>query len=186
MMVQRIIRILIPALLLIFQYYGSYGQRFIARNGYVRFYSEAPLENIEAVNNDGQSILDISTERIAFTIPINDFKFEKKLMQQHFNENYLESDKYPTSTFTGRISGISHASGKQELTAEGELTIHGQTREISVKGHGTITDEKIMLEASFPVELVDFNIKIPKVVFYNIAEVVDVTIKFEYSPYEPN
>jgi hypothetical protein len=74
----------------------------MAKNGYVRFFSEAPLENIEAVNHDGQSIFETSTDRIAFTIPIKDFEFNKKLMQQHFNENYLESDKYPTFDLFGK------------------------------------------------------------------------------------
>ncbi|MBS0000831.1 MAG: YceI family protein [Cyclobacteriaceae bacterium] len=158
----------------------------MARNGYVRFFSEAPLENIEAVNNEGLSIFESSTNKIAFTIPIKNFEFEKSLMQQHFNENYLESDKYPSSTFKGEIKGFSDTSDQQVLKAHGEMTIHGVTREITVEGQGIKRDDKIILEASFPVKLEDYDIKIPKVVLFNIAEVVDVTIKFEFELYEPN
>jgi len=162
------------------------GQRYIARNGYVRFFSEAPLEDIEAVNQEGLSIFQTSSGKIAFTISIEHFEFDKKLMQQHFNENYLESEKYPNSTFQGEIVGFSAVSGKQELKARGKLTLHGVTREISVTGTGFQEGDRIVLEASFPIKLVDYNIKIPKVVMYNIAEEVEVTIKFEYVPYEEN
>jgi hypothetical protein len=186
MMVRQIIKTVFPVLLLILQSNGSFGQKYFAENGYVRFFSEAPLEDIEAVNDDGSSIFETGTGRIAFTIPIKNFEFEKKLMQQHFNENYLESDKYPTSTFSGKILGFGDSSEEQELTARGELTIHGVTKEVTIEGQGKMTGDRIMLEASFPVQLEDYNIKIPKVVMFNIAEVVDVTIKFEYFPYESN
>ena len=164
------------------------GQKYIGRNGYVRFFSEAPLEDIEAINQSGLSIFDTSSGEIAFTIPIDQFEFEKKLMQQHFNENYLESEKYPNSTFKGTIIGFSDAKveGKQNLKAIGEITIHGITKEIVVMGTGNIRDYHIFLEAKFPVALKDFQIKIPRVVLYNIAEVVEVTIRFEYIPYEEN
>lgn len=162
------------------------GQKYIARNGYVRFFSEAPLEDIEAVNHEGLSIFETGTNRIAFTIPIIHFEFAKKLMQQHFNENYLESEKYPNSTFQGVIIGFKEAEGKQKLKAEGRMTIHGVTQNITVEGQGIKEGDQIMLEASFPIKLEDYKVKIPKVVLYNIAEVVDVTIKFEYVPYEEN
>lgn len=163
-------------------------QKYIARNGYVRFFSEAPLEDIEAINQEGLSIFETSSGEIAFTIPIDQFEFEKKLMQQHFNENYLESEKYPNSTFKGEIIGFSDTelNSKQDLKARGEITIHGITREIMVTGTGNIKDHHIFLEAKFPIALKDFQIKIPRVVLYNIAEVVEVTIRFEYIPYEEN
>jgi polyisoprenoid-binding protein YceI len=160
------------------------GQRYIARNGYVRFFSEAPLENIEAINQEGLSIFETSSGKIAFNIPIEHFEFEKKLMQQHFNENYLESEKYPTATFQGEITGFSDAEGKQDLKVKGKMTIHGVTNEFSAAGSGIKDGKHIVLEASFPIKLEDYKIKIPRVVLYNIAEVVEVTLKFEYVPYE--
>ncbi len=160
------------------------GQRFIARNGYVRFFSEAPLENIEAVNTEGMSLLDTATNEIVFNIPISDFEFDKSLMQKHFNENYMESDKYPKSTFKGKIVDFKPGSKRQNLTAEGDLTIHGVTKRVKVEGTGEVNDHNIVLKAEFPVKLEDYKIKIPRVVMYNIAEVVDVTIEFEFVPYE--
>ncbi len=159
------------------------GQKYIARNGYVRFFSEAPLENIEAINQEGLSFFETSTGKVAFTIPIKNFEFEKSLMQQHFNENYLESERYPNSTFQGNIAGFSEVEGKQDLKATGKMTIHGITQDISVAGMGVIEGDHILLEASFPIKLEDYKIKIPRVVLYNIAEEVEVTIKFKYVPY---
>lgn len=192
MMAQKIIKLISYFLLIILLISGiseeSLGQKYIARKGFVRFFSEAPLEDIEAINGQGLSIFETSTGHIAFTIPIDQFEFEKKLMQQHFNENYLESEKYPNSTFKGEIIGFSDAEavGKQDLKAKGEITIHGITREITVTGTGVKRDNHIVLESTFPVALKDHNIKIPRVVLYNIAEIVEVTIKFEYVPYEEN
>lgn len=175
---------LIGSVLLVLVYCGSSGQKYIAENGYIRFFSEAPLEDIEAVNQEGRSVFEPETGNIAFIIPIRDFIFEKDLMQQHFNEKYLESDKYPRATFSGKIEKFRDIAGKQDLTATGELTIHGISREVEVEGTGTKSGDKILLEASFPVGLEDYEIDIPRVVMFNIAEVVDVTIKFEYQSYE--
>ena len=169
---------------LLFLAVDVYGQRFIEKNGYIRFFSEAPLENIEAVNTEGMSLFDTATHEIVFNIPIKGFEFEKSLMQKHFNENYLESDKYPKSTFKGKIIGFTPGVGNQNLTAEGDLTIHGITKKVTVEGTGEINENNILLKADFQIKLEDYKIKIPKVVMYNIAEVVDVTIEFNYKPYE--
>jgi polyisoprenoid-binding protein YceI len=98
----------------------------------------------------------------------------------------MESEKYPNATFKGRIKGFTGAEGSQPLSARGEMTIHGVTREVEINGTGLVQGNKIILEAFFPIALEEYKIKIPKVVLYNIAEVVDVTIKFEYVPYENN
>jgi hypothetical protein len=159
-------------------------QRFIEREGYVRFYSEAPLENIEAVNNSGLSVFNMETGDIAFTIPIKKFEFEKSLMKEHFNENYLESEKFPNGTFTGKITGFEINGDEQNLKAEGTMTIHGVSKEISVSGTGLLSNNSIILKSVFQVKLKDYNIKIPKVVLYNVAEEVEVTIEFKYTPYD--
>ncbi len=171
-------------LCLIFIGFDSFAQKYIARNGYAHFYSEAPIENIEAKNEDGKSLFDVATGEIAFTIPIQSFQFEKSLMQEHFNENYLESEKYPNATFKGKILNFSSSAGEQQLTAEGSITIHGVTKPLSAEGTGKWNGDSFVLKSSFPVKLEDFKIKIPKVVFYNIAEIVDVTIEFNYTPYD--
>jgi polyisoprenoid-binding protein YceI len=156
-------------------------QKFKSVSSTVHFYSDAPMEDIEATNPDGKSALDISSGQIVFSIPIKSFSFEKSLMQEHFNENYLESDKYPEATFNGKLSEFDPAiSGWQSAKATGVMNLHGMTQNLSVDGEIKIDEEKIEIKAKFPITLKDYKIKIPKVVFYNIAEVVDVTITFKY------
>lgn len=158
-----------------------FAQKYRLTNSEVSFFSEAPLENIEAHNKETNSIFDVTTGEIAFIVPIKGFQFEKSLMQEHFNENYLESDKYPNGTFKGKVSGYDlEKSGEQSAVAEGDLTIHGITQKIRIEGKMLIQNGKVTLNATFPVKLVDHDIDIPKVVFYNIAEEVDVTVKLEY------
>ena len=118
---------------------------------------------------------------------ITDFTFPKSLMQTHFNENYMESDKYPKSTFKGKISNSSEVkfevNGKYNAIIEGELTIHNVTKTIKVNGTIEVKDGKIFAKATFPVKLVDYKIEIPKIVFQKIAETVQVTVDLSYDPY---
>jgi hypothetical protein len=166
--------------------HGLWAQKFLSDTSYIKFYSEAPIEDIEAYNTKGNSVVDVSSGQLVFSIPITGFTFEKSLMQEHFNENYLESEKYPKSTFSGKIIDWNGQQGKQTVTASGELTIHGRKQQIAIKGEIFVSDEKVEINAVFPIELVDYKIKIPKAVFYNIAEVVEVTIYFRYAPYNTN
>ncbi|NMM47952.1 YceI family protein [Marinigracilibium pacificum] len=156
-------------------------QKYVERNGDVHFYSKAPLEDIEAHSNKGQSIIDLSSNRIAFEVPIKSFDFEKDLMQEHFNENYMESEKFPKATFTGSIKGFDKGkSGKQNVEAEGDITIHGIKKTWKAEGVMKIEGGKITLETEFYVPLDDFDIEKPKVVFYNIADKIKVNLNFEY------
>ena len=161
-------------------------QKFITSDSYVKFFSSAPLEDIEAENKTARSVIDLSTGELAYSVVIKDFEFEKSLMQEHFNENYLESEKYPNSTLKAKIVDWSGMKGKQEVTVKGELNIHGITNEVEIPGTIDYQDDKVLVEAKFPVQLKDYKVKIPKAVFYNIAEEVEVTVKFEYSPYTSN
>jgi polyisoprenoid-binding protein YceI len=161
--------------------YQLKAQRYRSSSSHVHFFSDAPMEDIEASNQDGKSVLDISTGEIVFSIPVKAFTFEKSLMQEHFNENYLESDIYPHATFKGKLSGFDPSIRTwQNARAEGLMNIHGVEQEISVDGRIRIGEDLAEIAAKFPIILNDYKIKIPKVVFYNIAEVVDVTITFEY------
>jgi hypothetical protein len=156
-------------------------QKFVSESSKVSFFSDAPMEDIEAHNDEGTSILIADNGQVAFSIPIRGFNFEKSLMQEHFNEKYLESDKYPNSTFKGRISGYNETvSGWQKATATGNLLIHGVTREVNVEGEINFANSGCILRAKFPVKLENYKIKIPKVVFYNIAEEVEVSVEFNY------
>ncbi len=161
-------------------------QKYITSGATVTFFSEAPLENIEAVNEKATSIFDLSTGEIVFSVPIRDFQFKKSLMKQHFNENYMESEKYPKSTFKGKVSGYRPQDGNYKATAIGELFIHGKARKVTVLGEVTIKADVLTLHAEFPVRLEDHDIKIPRILFSNIAESVDVTLDFTYRPYVTN
>ncbi len=150
-------------------------QQFISKNGYISFFSEAPLEDISAYNNLVRSVYDMSTNDIVFELKIKDFIFEKSLMQEHFNENYLESDIYPTSTFSGKIT----KKKDENVVVEGYLTIHGKRQLINVNGTFSKIDDVILMQSSFNIKLVDYDIDIPKLVMYKIAEEIMINVKLE-------
>lgn len=169
---------------LLFLPFLSNAQKFISEKSYIKFYSSAPIEDIEAVNESASSVIDVANGDVVFAIKIKDFNFEKALMQEHFNENYMDSEKYPKSTFKGKIVGWKNdQEGKQEVEAKGDLTIHGITKPVTLNGTIDKSGDNIEINSVFKVKLVDYKIKIPKAVFYNIAEVIEVTVKFNYKPY---
>lgn len=165
--------LLIPSLL--------FAQKYKSQQSVVTFFSDAAIEDIAATNQTSSSLFDASTGAIVFLITISDFQFEKSLMQEHFNEKYMESDKYPKATFKGNIHGFDkNATTDQSVNAIGTLTIHGQSKEIDVKGTLEKQKDVITIKSSFIVELADFKIKIPKLLWQNIAENVEVKIEFTF------
>lgn len=158
-----------------------HAQKFTADRGYVKFYSHAAIEDITATNEKVTSLFDSGTGSIAFVVPINQFVFAKSLMQEHFNEKYMESERYPKSTFQGRIVGYnSEGTGEQPVTAQGKLTIHGVTREVTIPGQITRTDKGVNMTAKFMVELKDYKVEIPRLMWQNIAERVEVTLDLSF------
>lgn len=164
--------------------------RYLTRTGHIKFYSHAPLEDIEANNNKVLSIVDLSKGQVAVDLLIKAFEFEKKLMQEHFNENYMESDKFPKSTFKGTFDVPadlkSMNNGSYEVDVKGELTIHGIKKPLNTKATLTVSNGDLSGALTFKVKVKDYEIKIPKVVVRNIAEEVEVTATFEYEPYQKN
>ncbi len=163
--------------------------RFIDRQGSASFYSEAPIENIDAHSKEAMSIIDIKTGEIVASVAMKSFEFEKSLMQEHFNENYVESDKYPTASFKGKIADMTNIDltkdGTYRMDVDGDMTIHGVTKPLQCKVEIKKAGQSLTATTSFPIQVADFDIDIPKVVFYNIAEVVDVKIAFSYKPLNP-
>lgn len=161
-------------------------QKFITKTGNISFYSSAPLEDIEAHNDQVNAALNTKTGDLVFKVLIRSFQFEKALMQEHFNENYMESHKYPASTFQGKITNMQDIDFEKEGTytaeIEGKLTIHGVTNEISEKGTFTVKDDAIHGKTTFNVLVEDYDIKIPKAVVNNIAESIEVTVDVELKP----
>lgn len=160
-------------------------QKIIARQGKVAFFSYTPVENIKAENNQVLSIIDMSTGGIAVSMLMNAFIFEKALMREHFNESYVESDMYPKATFEGQVvnfNGFTNA--RQTHIIEGDFSMHGVTRKISVKASMREQDDRWILLGSFEAVVDDYHIKIPPMLSGNIAKVVSVEFRFEYEPYE--
>jgi len=157
--------------LLFLLHYNCFTQNFISKTGEITFFSYAPIEDIKAVNKNVSAAFNSQTNEIVFKLEIINFQFRKKLMQEHFNENYLESDIFPTSTFVGKVYNNDSLSN-----VKGLLTIHGVTKEIIAFGTFNILDNSIKLSSSFKIKLEDFNVEIPKIVMYKIAEEILVDI----------
>lgn len=155
-------------------------QQYVIEKSTVVFFSDAPLEDIRATNSKTRAILDVAKAEVAFEVPIKDFEFEKDLMKQHFNEKYLETEKFPKSQFSGKLTGFDKAKkGEQPVVAEGKLFIHGVTQTIKIPGTIELTSEdKALIKAKFMVKVADYKISIPQLVFHNIAEEVEVTVEF--------
>jgi polyisoprenoid-binding protein YceI len=158
-------------------------QKYTVEKSTVTFFSDAAIEDIKADNAASSSIFNIETGEIAFSIPIKDFEFAKDLMKQHFNEKYMDTEKFPKSTFAGIISGYDpSASGEQKSTAKGKLFIHGVTQQVELPGTLEFTGDKIIARSKFMVKLKDYKVKIPQLLWQNIAEEVEVTIEFTFKP----
>ncbi len=154
-------------------------QKVFTKNGNVSFHSKATLENIDATSNQVTSVLTISTGDIQFSLLTKSFHFDKALMEEHFNDDYIESDKFPKATFKGKITDVSKINfakdGTYPVTVSGDLTIHGVTKAVTTPGSIIVKGGKPSATASFDVKLADYNIIISKASRSSIAE--NVTIK---------
>lgn len=164
----------------------SNAQQFITKSGNITFYSDGPLEKIEARNNQVNSALNIKTGDFVLKVLMKSFVFEKALMQEHFNENYVESDKFPVAIFKGKVTNITGAEfleqGKYNATIEGELTIHGIKKQVEATGIFEVTKNSIDGESKFHINLADYDISIPGVVTGKIAEEIEISINVTLKP----
>ncbi len=168
-------------LLLHVSFTGFAQSKLFTKNGIISFYSKAPVEDIEATNNKVLAIVDLEKNTIEFSVLIKGFEFEKGLMQEHFNENYLESDKYPKAyfkgVFEGSIPGILSAGNKTyTLSINGHLSLHGVTQPLKTPGVITVKDKLIKASSSFTIRLSDFKIKIPTLVANNISKEILIKV----------
>lgn len=153
-----------------------------ATSGEISFFSETPMENIDAVNKDVKALINTKNGEFAFIVANRGFRFEKPLMEEHFNENYMESDKYKASMFKGKIDGNVDFTkdGVYPIKAKGTLNIHGVDQEREIDGELTIKEGKMTLTSKFDIKVKDHKIKIPKLVVKNIAEVVKTTVSLNF------
>jgi hypothetical protein len=159
-------------------------QKYYTDSGLTEFDgSKAAFEPIKAKNGSSISIFDFNNGKIAALIKIREFNFRLGLMEEHFNENYLESNIYPTSTFEGSIEDfdkISLDDNFQQISLKGTLTIKGESNEILAVGFLKKNNNKIELKSSFSVKLSEYKIQIPRVVFKKIDEEVKINLNFVY------
>jgi hypothetical protein len=170
----------------LFFYINCSAQTYITRNGRVTFLSKASVENIEAVNNEVSSVLDASKGDFVFVVLIKSFKFQKALMEEHFNEDYMESNTFPKANFKGRITDLGKINfskdGTYPVTVKGDITIHGVTKNVEVPGTITVAQGKINAASKFDIKVRDFNIKIPTTVINNVSEIISITVDCKYDP----
>lgn len=158
----------------------TYAQKYFTKTGTIIFNTKSPVEKIEGVNKSVGCLLDSKTGDLNFTVLIKSFVFEKQLLQEHFNENYMESDKFPKSSFKGKITNIAAINfsqdGVYEAQVTGVLQIHGVDKQVSYKGKVIVKAGKISLSSNLGVLLSDYKIAIPAAVKDKLSNDVTITV----------
>ncbi|MHB1178847.1 MAG: YceI family protein [Daejeonella sp.] len=156
---------------------------FLTKSADISLFSKAPIENIEAVSKSGYGVINADNGEIQFGVSIRSFKFRKSLMQEHFNENYMESDKYPVAKFKGKINTPIDISknGEYQVTVTGDLEVHGVTKKRTLAGVIKILNGKLEINSVFDVKCQDHDVKIPALVFRNIAETIQISMKATFN-----
>ena len=167
-------------------HFGLFAQstKMICRQGKVSFFSYTAVENIEATNNQVQSIIDLKNAEIGVQMLMRAFVFKKALMEEHFNESYVESDTYPNLTFLGKISDFGNETSNIPKRVKGLMNFHGVEKEVEIRTTIEKEDDKLLLTGDFNVAIDDFAIKVPPLLVPNISKEIQVMFRFEYTPYE--
>jgi Uncharacterized conserved protein len=160
--------------------------KFYTKSGKIDFYSKAALEDIEAKNKTASALLDPKSGSLQFSVLMKSFDFEKALMQEHFNSDYVESDKYPKSEFKGSIinnSEINYSkTGTYNVKVKGELTLHGVTRNVETNGTIKVDGDHLETTSSFDITLSDYNIKLQSVVKNRISKTIKINVDCKLEP----
>ena len=161
---------------------NGFCQNFMTKTGFIGFYSKTALEDIKAENNQVYAVLDPASHHIAFAVLMKGFIFTKELMQEHFNENYVESDKYPKATFSGVCSGVMDLTkdGTYQVTVKGDLTLHGVTKAIETTAQLEVKNNQIEAVSAFKLKPEDFNIIVPSIVRDKITNEISVKVKIDW------
>lgn len=167
----------IVALLLLMSKASGQGKYKLSKSE-VSFFSHTSMEDISALNKETQGIVDFDFKNFIFKVPVKSFKFDSQLMEDHFNENYMESEKYPEATFKGTIQGNYDLKkdGEYPVNAVGDLTIHGVTQKRTIPATIVVKNGVPAFKSKFDVKLADHDIEIPTLVFQKLAEVIEVKI----------
>jgi polyisoprenoid-binding protein YceI len=155
--------------------------KVFTKTGTIFFNANTSIEKIEAINKKVLAVIDIQNNKLEFAVLIKGFEFERALMQEHFNENYLESDKYPKATFKGKFNvdklNVSTAqNGSQTLPVTGILSMHGVNKMVTTTASITSKNNTLSASCTFKVVLSDYNIKVPAVNKNNVNNQVQIDI----------
>lgn len=175
-------------LLSVFLAVSVFGQRYFTKNGKINFDATSPSspERVEAVNRSATCVVDLKTGAIQFALLMKGFEFERALMEEHFNENYVESNKFPKSEFKGKVKDVDEIDfskdGTYKLKVKGDITIHGETKEVETEGKLVVQGGKINADAEFNVKLSDFKISIPGLVADKVSKTAKITVSCSLEP----
>jgi hypothetical protein len=165
---------------------SSAQDRYFTKSGKISFYSKTNVEDIEAHNRSVTCVLDTKTGNVQFAVLMKGFEFKKALMQEHFNESYIESDKYPKSVFKGQVTNNSEIdyskNGTYPAKVKGQLTIHGETKEVDTDGTITVKDGNLHTTAEFQVAIADYKISVPALVKDNISKTITIKVSCILEP----
>lgn len=161
-------------------------QLYTSTSSDVSFDSKTPMEDIYAQTKKAKAAVNLKTKKVLIKIKMISFKFKKALMEEHFNEKYVESEKYPNASFVGVIQGDDDLTknGTYQVKVKGTLEIHGVKQERTLEGTLTVTEGVVDLKTSFSITLKDHKIKVPKVVTKNIAEIINIKAHFICAPHK--
>jgi hypothetical protein len=167
---------------------SAYSQdKYFTKNGRILFHcTKSPMEKIEATNKSTTCVLDTKTGNMQFAVMMKGFEFEKALMQEHFNENYVESTRFPKADFKGQVINNNEIDytkdGTYQAKVKGKLQIHGETRDVEAAGTILIKNGKVSSNAVFNVLLSDYNISIPSLVSDKISNTVSISVDCSLEP----
>ncbi|HVW16586.1 MAG TPA: YceI family protein [Mucilaginibacter sp.] len=172
-------------LLALVNFYRAGQDIYICKNAKINMFSTAPIEDIEANSNSAVSVFNAGTGDLDFTVPIRSFRFERSLMEEHFNENYMESDKYPRASFKGKMQPMPDLTkdGAYPVTVTGELEVHGVKQPRTISGTVKVSGGVVSMTSEFMVKCADHHIEIPAIVFHHIAESIRIRVSATYSAY---
>ena len=162
--------------------------KYFTKTGKINFYSKAPLEDIEGKNKTVTAVIDSKSGAVQFAVQMKGFEFEKQLMQQHFNENYVESNKFPKGEFRGNITNNSEINyskdGTYNAKVKGKMTIHGVTKDVESTGTVKVDGGKLDVNSNFNVLISDYNIKIPAVVKDKVSNTIRIEVDCKLDPFK--
>lgn len=177
----------VSLLLFLFSFIQLHAQeKFYTKSGKISFFSTTTMENINATNKSAVCLLNTKTGDLQFAVLLKGFEFKKALMQEDFNRDYVESDKFPKSEFTGQITNnaaINYSTkGNYTVTVKGKLSIHGVTKDVEATGTIDTKEGKIKLNSVFNILIADYQIKVPRIYLDNISKSLKITVDCNLDP----